>query len=401
MAGAPIRVAILDPDTQAANRAREALGAADSGAVVDGVTPDITGLRGLLARSHPDVIVVDAAGVQGDLQAAVRELLMRAPESLIVVTAANAPATTVSRAVSAGARGFLLKPYTATDLITTVRDAYESSQQFNKMRTERAAPPARRGTILAVYSPKGGVGCTTISANLAVALAARPQTSVALIDLDLQFGDIGVVLDLKSANSIADLLQHGDSLDASVIDDVFVRHSSGVRVLPAPESLHVEHVDADQITRAIGSLRDHFDFIICDLWSSLDDLTVGVLRLADRVLLVTTPELPALKNLRRVVSMAGADLNLDGRTLVVVNRAGKVGLSLEEIERGLGQGIGATIPSQGVGVTAAINQGVSLLDDRSSTGVGRSYRNLADVVAKQAAQPPPAPAETVRPLRAS
>ncbi len=126
-----------------------------------------------------------------------------------------------------------------------------------------------------------------------------------------------------------------------------------------------------------------------------------MLRLADRVLLVTTPELPALKNLRRVVSMAGADLNLDGRMLVVVNRAGKVGLSLEEIERGLGQGIGATIPSQGVGVTAAINQGVSLLDDRSSTGVGRSYRNLADVVAKQAAQPPPAPAETVRPLRAS
>src|SRR5439155_625034 len=120
------------------------------------------------------------------------------------------------------------------------------------------------------------------------------KSTVALVDLDLQFGDIGIALDLKSANSLADLLNHVDSIDQQLVDEVFVKHASGVRALLAPENLaSVPSIDPDRVARVVAQLRPHFQYIVCDLWSSLEDLTLATLRMAARVILVTTPELPA------------------------------------------------------------------------------------------------------------
>jgi pilus assembly protein CpaE len=205
---------------------------------------------------------------------------------------------------------------------------------------------------------------------------------VGLIDLDLQFGDVGIALDLKSANSIADLLAHVDSIDQQLVDEVFVKHSSGVRALLAPDNLaSVPGIDPDRVARVVDQLRPHFQYIVCDLWSSLEELTLATLRMADRVILVTTPELPALRNLRRVMSATGLLLQ-DERTVIVANRVpGKAGISLSEIERGLGRSIAATIPSEGVGITEAINRGMSILDERARAKAGGSYKKLADLIA--------------------
>src|SRR5207244_10891439 len=116
-------------------------------------------------------------------------------------------------------------------------------------------------------------------------------------------GDIGIALDLKSANSIADLLNHVAAIDASLIDEVFVRHASGVRALLAPDNLaSVPGIDPDRVARVVDQLRPHFQYIVCDLWSSLEDLTLATLRMADRVILLTTPELTAPRHLRRARS---------------------------------------------------------------------------------------------------
>jgi len=198
---------------------------------------------------------------------------------------------------------------------------------------------------------------------------------------DLQFGDIGIALDLKSANSIADLLNHVDAIDSSLVDEVFVRHSSGVRAVLAPDNLaSVPAIDPERVARAVDQLRPHFQYIVCDLWSSLEELTLATLRMADRVILVTTPELPALRNLRRVMSATGLLLQ-DERTLLVANRfPGKAGISADEMERGLGRPITATIPSEGVGITEAINRGISILDERARAKAGGSYRRLAQII---------------------
>jgi pilus assembly protein CpaE len=377
----PIRVLLLETEPGAAANARDALATDDRMHLVATVT-DQASLLDKLGATYAHVAVVDLAGLRGEIGPAVHDILARAPECCVIVTGANVAPGTVSRAVTAGARGFLLKPYQREDFVTTIREAYMNFQELRRLqRIDRTPGGPKPGVVIAVYSPKGGVGCTTIATNLAVALARRSKASVALVDLDLQFGDIGIALDLKSANSVADLLNHVDAIEPSLVDEVFVRHSSGVRVLLAPDNLAmVPSIDPDRVARVVDQLRPHFQYIVCDLWSSLEDLTLATLRMADRIILVTTPELPALRNLRRVMSATGLLLQ-DERTLLVANRVpGKAGIGLSEIERGLGRPIAATIPSEGVGITEAINRGISILDDRARAKSGGSYRKLAELI---------------------
>jgi len=385
----PIRVLVLETEPDAAAHARDAL-ARDERMLLVGTVGDHASLLDKLSGTYAQVAVVDLAGLRGEVGPAVREILTRAPECCVIVTGANVAPGTVSHAVTAGARGFLLKPYQPDDFVATIRDAYINLQELRRLQRVDRGPSSnvRPAAVIAVYSPKGGVGCTTIATNLAVALARHGKNAVGLIDLDLQFGDVGIALDLKGANSVADLLNHVDAIDASLVDEVFVRHSSGVRVLLAPDSLEsVPAIDPDRVARVVDQLRPHFQYIVCDMWSSLEELTLATLRTADRIVLVTTPELPALRNLRRVISATGLLLQ-DERTLLVANRVpGKAGIGVAEIEKGLGRPIAATIPSEGIGITEAINRGMSILDERARAKSVGSYRKLADLIAHGLEQP--------------
>jgi pilus assembly protein CpaE len=371
---------VVDPDQELVARLRAAIPA--SGLRLLGSHATAEQAMPTLLSIMPDVVVLDVAASR-DVPATIRKLAASCPDTYVIVTGAGAPPALMSRAVAAGARGFLIKPYGVEDLVSTVREVVENARSVGQTRPR--VERARRGRLLAVYSPKGGVGTTTTATNLAVALASRANARVALIDLDLQFGDVGAVLDLHSANSIAELIGHNE-LASELIDETFVKHMSGLRVLVAPDDLEVvSTIDPDEVIRLLEQLRPFFDYIVCDLWSSFEELTVGVLRAADRVLLVTTPELPALRNLQRVLNSARPDVQLDEKVLVVANRfPGKTGLSREDMTKAVGRPIAATIPSEGVSVTDAINRGVSLLDARLHVKIARNYHDLAALITKQA-----------------
>src|SRR5438552_1059447 len=266
----PIRVLVLETEAQILANARAAL-EGDHRLVLVATVSDQTSLLDKLGSTYAHVAVIDIAGLRGDVGPAVHEILAHAPECCVIVTGSNVAPGVVSRAVTAGARGFLLKPYQPEDFVSTIRDAYVNFQDLRRLQRIERVPgtTSRPGAVIAVYSPNGGVGCTTLA----------------------------------------------------------------------------------------------------------------TLRMADRVILVTTPELPALRNLRRVMSATGLLLQ-DDRTILVANRVpGKAGISLSEIEKGLGRSIAATIPSEGVGITEAINRGMSILDERARAKAGGSYRKLADLVA--------------------
>jgi len=370
---------VVDPDQELVARLRAAIPASGLRLLGSHATAD-QALPTLLSIA-PDVVVLDVAATR-DVPGTIRKLAASCPDTYVIVTGAGAPAALMSRAVAAGARGFLIKPYGVEDLVSTVHEVVENARSVGQSRPRGA--PAKRGRLLAVYSPKGGVGTTTTATNLAVALASRANVRVALIDLDLQFGDVGAVLDLHSANSIAELIGHNE-LALELIDETFVKHASGLRVLVAPDDLEiVPTIDPDEVIRLLEQLRPFFDYIVCDLWSSFEELTVGVLRAADRVLLVTTPELPALRNVQRVLNSARPEVQLDEKVLVVANRfPGKTGLSREDMTKAVGRPIAATIPSEGVSVTDAINRGVSLLDTRLHVKIARNYHDLAAIITKQ------------------
>lgn len=387
-----IDLEFVDTDAQVAETSRAAL--AESGIALAARSVSLDGLLARPQGSCPQAVVLDISVCAGEPALAVRQILTHCPETVIIVTGAGAPASAISRAVSAGARGFLLKPYQPADLVATVRDAYESARTFGRSRPAQPVGP-RRGKLIPVYSPKGGVGCTTIATNLAVALASR-GLSVALVDLDLQFGDVGSVLDLKSANSIADLLAQPE-ITHELVNDTFVKHASGLRVLLAPENLNVvETIDPADAVALLKKLTALFDYVVCDLWSSLEELSKQTMRAADQVVLVTTPELPALRNLQRVVTATRDDLHLDDKALYVGNRMpGKGSLTPEQILRAFGRPFAATFPSEGVGITEAINRGLSFFDARVNPRIAKHYRSFADVVvgrfeAKAQAHPAPA-----------
>ena len=373
-----ITILIADPDEVVAPDAEKAYNADGLMIVVRRVS-ERRALLSNVASLNPDVAVIDVM-LEGEIGGTVREVLARNPMCTVIVTGTNAHATALSRAVIAGARGFVLKPYRADELVNATRDAYSNTRAFQEsMKVERAPAAGPSGAVIVVYSPKGGVGRTTIATYLAVALAARTKTDVALVDLSLQFGDVGVVLDLQSANSVSDFLAHEGAIDQTVIDDIFVRHASGVRVLLAPERVtEAETIDPEKVLKMLGQLRQHFAFTVCDTWSQLDDMTLSALAAADRVVLVTTPELPSLRNLRRVMTDKES-LELDRRGLIVVNRySNRFGVQLPEIESGLGKSVAMTLASEGMAITQAINQGTVL------TGrIGDAFGNLADLVVRE------------------
>jgi len=379
MTGTPLSLVALEADAKASLAVRDASSNGDLSLVA--TVADLAALVTAVATHRPALALVDLAYTGHDVAVAVRSVLAAAPECCVVVTGTDASPAVISRAVSAGARTFILRPFTGAELVTTLREAHSNLAEIRRMQRGELPGRNERGAIVAVYSPKGGVGCTTIATNLAVALARRTKKPVAIVDLDLQFGDVGVALDLRGANSIIDLVEHSDAIDATLIDEVFVRHESGIRALVAPDSIAaVESVEPDRVIQTLDRLREHFAYIVCDLWSSLDELTLSVLRSADRIALVTTPELPALKNVRRAIA-ATTPLLLDERTQIVLNRhPGKVGVSMTDVERNLGRSVSATIPSEGIGMTDAINQGISFFDSRARVRAGGSYLKLADAV---------------------
>ena len=145
---------------------------------------------------------------------------------------------------------------------------------------------------VAVFGPKGGVGRSTIAVNLAVGLAQFYGQRVALLDADLWFGDLAVLLDLPREPSIADLVGFGEYLDVDLLRRVLHPHSTGVRVLCAPpQPVLVETIPAALPARVARVCRTPFDFVVVDTGASLDEHVVEVLDVADRILLVTTPEL--------------------------------------------------------------------------------------------------------------
>ena len=382
MSTTPLDLYVVDRDENTLAMLRPAV--AEAGFRLAGSATSADQALPMLTSVCPDALLIDTSACT-DVGATVKKLFLACPRSCVIVTGAGTPPSTMSRAVAAGARGFLIKPFTAADVFTTIRDAIEVARLAHG--ASEAPPRAEaertdRGRVIAVYSPKGGVGCTTVATNLAVALAARAKTTVGLVDLDLQFGDVGTVLDLRGANSIAEVIGHED-LTGELVAETFVSHSSGVRALLAPDDLQiVETIDPNQVVRLLGQLRSHFDYVIADLWSSFESLTLGVLQTADTIIVVTTPELPALRDVQRFLRAMQGESRLHEKLLIVANRyPGKAGLSKDDMAKAAGRKIAATIPSEGISVTDAINRGLSLLDTRARVRIARQYHELAALVA--------------------
>jgi pilus assembly protein CpaE len=231
---------------------------------------------------------------------------------------------------------------------------YEAmTQQADLQRTVPA-----QGQVVTVFSAKGGVGKTTVSTNLAVALADGGSRSVCLVDLDLSFGDVAITLQIFPIRTIADAVTMGADLDLHGLESLLTPYRDEVQCLVAPTSPDAkDSISALLVGKVLELLRGRFDYVVVDTPPAFDDQVLQAFDCSDLILLITTPDIPALKNLKIALETLSL-LNFPReQSLLVLNRAQpKVGITAEEVSTTLGMPIIAMVPSSAE-IPASINRG--------------------------------------------
>ncbi|MFW5941581.1 MAG: response regulator [Chloroflexota bacterium] len=330
-----------------------------------------------MAKQHrPDIILMDINMPGLDGIGASQAIVQNVPSAQIIIMSVQSEADYLRRAMLAGARDFLMKPFSGDELVSAIRRVHQMRpsdagrapqvQTAQPERGSRPAPVKTEGHIVSIYSPKGGSGCTTIAVNLAVALAEQGHETL-LIDGSLQFGDVAVTLNMKPSTSIIDLIDRMSELDADLVSSVVVKHQSGLKVLMAPPRPEMaDLVTEDKIKTLLELLRESFDVIIIDTSSSLNDVALAMLDMSDRIFLVTQQSLPTLKNVSRFFDLAETLDYERKKVLLIVNRASeRAGISVKDIADTLKRPVITTIPVDDELASRAADQGRPLVSGKN------------------------------------
>src|SRR3954452_24357649 len=252
-------------------------------------------------------------------------------------------------------------------------------------------PSGRDGQVIAIFSPKGGVGRTTVAVNLAVAAATDLGKSVVLMDGSFQFGDVGVLLNLNPKNkSIADLAPELEIGEPESIDTFVINHSSGIRVLLAPPSPEMaELVTTSGVKKVLEALRAQNDLVIVDCTSWFNDTTLAILDMADVILTMLSLEITSIKNMRLFLEVADQLGYEPGKVKLVLNRADStLGIRVQDVEHSIGRKVDHTIVSDGRSVVYALNRGVPFFLSNREAQVSQDVMRLASAIAGEAVVAP-------------
>ena len=340
-----------------------------------------------LCKQHqPDVVLMDINMPELDGIGATEAIMAQVPGTQVIIMSVQSEQEYLRRAMLAGAREYLIKPPDTDELVRSIRHVHKLGAAGPRQvsgSVEAAAQRTDQGKIVAVFSPKGGSGCTVIAANMAVALKQITNKRVALVDGNLVFGDVGVVMNIVANKTIIDLASRVHDLDAQLISDVTVPHTSQVRVLLAPpDSQSGEAITPDQLRTVLEGLRSQFDYIVVDTQTAYEDRTLAILDVADRIVVLMTLELPAIKNVKQFCELAGPLGYSDDKLMLVLNKAdSRLGIRAESIESQIRHKVSAQIGNAAYEMTLSLNQGVPMVIDRRNHPVARDIVALAALTA--------------------
>jgi pilus assembly protein CpaE len=296
------------------------------------------------------------------------------PALSVILVRKRIDAAVLSDALRAGIRE-VLEDRDITGLGQAVRRAFTLCQALTNRSQDLG--PAGTGQLVTVFSAKGGVGKSTLATNLAAALVDEGKVRVCLVDLDLAFGDVALMLQQFPTHTIADAIGL-PQLDPAALESMLTPHSDGLMTLAAPLQPDAkDRIPADLVGRILSMLKAQFDFVVVDTCPAFDDFVLQAFDQSDLLLLVGTLDIPALKSLK----VAGDTLDLLNlpRThwRLILNRAdSKVGLTAAEVEKTLGLSITAAIPSSR-DVPACINRGTMIVREEPRHGVSEAIKELA------------------------
>lgn len=357
--------------------------------VVDSATRGQEGID-KAKKLTPDIVLMDINMPDMNGIQATEVIIKQVPGVAVIMMSVQGEQDYLRQAMRAGAREFLVKPFSGDELVSSIRHVYQDEQSKRRfaapvqyqpgMPTAPNGAEATQGEIISIFSPKGGIGRTTIITNLAVAVKQISKKRVALVDGSLFFGDVGIMMDIRNTKTMSDLQGRLETLDTQLLQDVMLTHSSELKVLLAPSKPDQgELITAEDLKKILKELKNNYDYIFVDTFSSLKEETqLSILDMSDLILTVMSLEMTAIKDIRLFLEVTEILEYPKDKIALVLNRAdSKHGLRAENIETTIGHKISATISSGGPAVTLSINRGTPLVIDAPDNPFSKDIQILA------------------------
>ncbi len=381
-ANQPTRVvALVDPGVTQ-QQITAALSSGQEFQLVDLIS-ELDKLARQLHAADPELRLLDhTIGGQPTLDV-IDDLALQFPQVPVVAILPGEDPLLAQQVTLAGARAFIVQPFTQAGLLSTLRRVRDLEARRRHAQLSLAATSGEKGQAplrtLAVYGPRGGSGCSTLAANLAICLHERTRESVLLVDGKLSFGHLDVLLNLRTRNTLSDLLPYAAQLDQGLVQDVVSGHPSGIDVLLAPSELQAaQGVRAEDVYNVLAGLKRFYDYLVIDAGSALTENTVTLLDAADRILLVTAPDLAALHDASRFIQVCRTLAYPPAKLLVVLNKAGMVGgVKPKDIEGVLHQPLFAQVPDDAANAIRSLNRGIPLALQYPRSRATRALQELA------------------------
>jgi pilus assembly protein CpaE len=349
---------------------------------------------------RPHIVIMDINMPDVDGITATGEMAIKAPYCQVIIMSVQTEHHYMRQAMAAGARDFQPKPFTADELVSCIRRVYkigkpnyQQIEAVERYQAKMAPDPKTSGAsktisrsekspVIVVYSPKGGIGTSTIAVNLAVALQ-QEQGDVVLMDADLQFGDVLVHLNTKAKRTMSDLIQDGE-LALDILPDLVLPHNSGLKLLLAPpQPEFADEITQEILVSIIGALQGLFKIIVVDTTSQLTEKTAAILEVADYILVVTAPELPGIKSTKLFLELAEQSGYEDNRIGVVINKFNQPGgVNPDQIETALKLEHTYRVPSDPK-MTRASRKGVAVVQQDPSATSSQAIMKMAQDICKK------------------
>ncbi|HSF32998.1 MAG TPA: AAA family ATPase [Candidatus Tectomicrobia bacterium] len=325
------------------------------------------------ASHAPDLLILELDDDRHKTFARVQALLTQAPAAEVFLTASHTEPEVLLNAWRAGVKEFIPQPLQREELEQALKRFKERHQGKNR-------GGAKNGRIVNVIGSKGGVGTTTLAVNLAVSLReAQENSSVVLLDLNTQFGDVALFLDMEPTHTLADIAKNLVRLDTTFLMSTLTKHRSGIYVLPSPKAVEeIGVITPESVQQTLALLQTLFDYVVVDSGHSLDDLTASALNMSQTVFLVSGLTIPVMRNTRRFLDIIESlDYPCENIKIVVNRYSKKATISLKDVEAALKQKVFWLIPNDFFVTIDAINKGEPISNMAPKSEVRKSLHKLA------------------------